>query len=98
MAAALEEDVDQYVHEPNDLMGDVVNEHTERMLGKEGNARLLGALKRIGADVGVEKGYRLFKRERQERPFRKEWIDENVDWMVGMEGSSALLRGGLMCR
>lgn len=98
LAAVLQEDVDHYVHDSHELGSDVMNEDTERVLGKESNQRLLGALKRIGADVGVEKGYRLFKRERKERPFRKEWLDSNVLWMVGMEGLKTLYCEGLMCR
>ena len=62
-----------------------VNAATERVLGKESNDKLKGALSRIGVDVAVEGKFTFFRRRRREREFDVSWI-ENVEWLRGFEG------------
>ena len=62
-----------------------VNADTERVLGKESNDKLKGALSRIGDDVAAEGGFKFFRCKRNERQFDVRWI-ENVDWLKGFEG------------
>jgi hypothetical protein len=65
--------------------GSIVNETTERALGKESNDKVKGALTRIGADLSQEGGYKFFRHKREEREFDVSWIRE-VEWLRGFEG------------
>jgi len=62
-----------------------VNAATERVLGKESNDKLKGALSRIGADFAEEGGFKFFTYGRGQREFDPKWI-ENVEWLRGFEG------------
>jgi hypothetical protein len=62
-----------------------VNAATERVLGKESNDKLKGALNRIGMDFTEEGGFKFFTYGRGEREFDPKWI-ENVEWLRGFEG------------
>lgn len=62
-----------------------VNADTERVLGKESNDKLKGALSRIGDDVAAEGGSKFFRCKRNEREFDVRWI-ENIEWLKGFEG------------
>ena len=62
-----------------------VNADTERVLGKESNDKLKGALSRIGADFAEEGGFKFFTYGRGQREFDPKWI-ENVEWLRGFEG------------
>lgn len=77
----------------NDSTSDesIVNETTEKALGKESNDKVRGVLSRIGADLSQEGGYRLFSHKRVEREFDVSWI-RNVEWLHGFEGSYSVNR------
>ena len=63
----------------------IVNEATERALGKESNDKVKGALARLGADLTQDGGYKFFRHKREEREFQISWIRE-VEWLRGFEG------------
>jgi len=66
---------------------EIMNEHAVKELGKETAGRIRGALKRIGADMRVEGGFRCFLgRGRVETGFDKRWI-EGIDWLEGFDGT-----------
>jgi len=66
---------------------EIINEHAEKELGKDTAGRIRGALKRIGADMRVEGGFRCFLgRGRVETGFDKRWI-EGIDWLEGFDGT-----------
>jgi len=73
--------------EPDEEDEGPMNADTERVLGKESNDKLKGALSRIGVDLAVEGGFRFFRHRREEREFDPKWI-ENVDWLLGFNGFS----------
>jgi hypothetical protein len=63
----------------------IVNDTTERVLGKERNDKVKDVLSRLGADLKGQGGYRFFRHKRQEREFDVSWIAK-VDWLHGFEG------------
>jgi len=66
---------------------EIINEHAEMEFGKERAVRIRGALKRIGADMRVEAGFRCFVGpERVERGFDNRWI-EGIEWLEGFDGT-----------
>ena len=92
LAALLDEedDVDEHHddeddNDDNDDNKSIVNDATERALGKENNDRVREILTRFGADLKEEGGYAFFRHARQEMEFDVSWI-VNVEWLQGFEG------------
>lgn len=73
--------------EMNDFDSDdsIVNDTTERVLGKERNNKVKDVLVRLGADLREGGGYRFFRHKRLEREFDVSWIAK-VEWLQGFEG------------
>ena|SRR5437762_14332293 len=69
----------------------IVNDATERALGKESNDRVREVLTRFGADLKIEGRYALFRHTRQEREFDVSWIAD-IEWLQGFEGSTSCYR------
>jgi hypothetical protein len=59
---------------------DIINEDAERELGTETAGKIRGALKRIGADLRTEAGFRCFGGKREERAFEAKWL-QGVEWL-----------------
>jgi hypothetical protein len=81
--AMMNEDIEDFDDPDEDRM----EQDTENALGRESSMKLKAFLSRIGADISMEGGYRLFRHARTERKFDKSWI-RGEEWLEGFEGMS----------
>jgi hypothetical protein len=92
LASLLAEDMDEFVMDEEDS---ILNETTEKVLGKGSNDKIKDALSRIGGDLSKEGGYRFFRHVAKERKFDAAWI-KDVEWLKGFEGLSSLCASKLI--
>ena len=85
LAALLNEKVEDYV--PLHGETSILNQDIEKILGKESNDKLKGALSRIGGDLSEEGGYQFFRCVRKERAFDPKWIT-GLYWLEEFDGWS----------
>lgn len=77
VAAMFAEDDEEKERESQE---EIINKDAERELGTETAGKIRGALRRIGADLRTESGFRCFGGKREEREFNPKWV-EGVEWL-----------------